>query len=76
VTSAPYAIANQPAPTHLGRQAAGENGAPNTEGINEMSSKVNMAKVRQLKPRTIAFTALWLVLLGAAMAFIAFAGHV
>jgi hypothetical protein len=39
---------------------------------------MNMAKVKQRKPRarTIAFTTLWLVLLGAAMAFIAIAGHV
>jgi len=43
-----------------------------------MLRTVNMAKVKQLKPKwkAIAFTALWLVLLGAAMAFIAIAGHV
>jgi hypothetical protein len=40
--------------------------------------QMNMAKVKQGKPqmRTIVFTVLWLVLLGAAMAFIAIAGHV
>ncbi len=54
------------------------NGASNTERINKMLRTVNMAKVKQLKPnwKEIAFTALWLVLLGAAMAFIAIAGHV
>jgi hypothetical protein len=43
-----------------------------------MLRTVNIAKVKQLKSqmKTIAFTTLWLVLLGAAMAFIAFAGHV
>jgi hypothetical protein len=43
-----------------------------------MLRTVNMAKVKQLKPqmRTIAFTTLWVVLLGAALAFMAFAGHV
>jgi hypothetical protein len=39
---------------------------------------MSTAKVKQGKPqmRTIVFTVLWLVLLGAAMAFIAIAGHV
>ena len=48
------------------------------EGINEMLRTVNRAKVKQLKPqlRTIAFTTLWVVLLGAALAFMAIAGHV
>lgn len=43
-----------------------------------MLRTVNMAKVKQLKPqiRTIAFTALWVVLLGAGLAFMAIAGHV
>jgi hypothetical protein len=76
-----YRLSDQhavPASAHpaWGGRAAGENGAPNTERINEMFSKVNMANVKQLNPRTIAFTTLWLVLLGAALAFIAFAGHV
>jgi len=48
---------------------------PNTERINTM---LRTAKVKQRKAqmRTIAFTTLWLVLLGAALAFIAIAGHV
>jgi hypothetical protein len=39
---------------------------------------MNMAKARQRKPqiRTIVFTALWVVLVGAALAFMAIAGHV
>ena len=43
-----------------------------------MPPTVNTAKVKQRKPqmRTIAFTTLWLILLGAAMAFIAIAGHI
>ena len=43
-----------------------------------MLPMVNRAKVKQLKPklRTIAFTTLWVVLLGAALAFMAIAGHV
>ena len=41
-----------------------------------MLRTVTIAKVKQLNLRTIAFTALWLVLFGAAMAFLAFAGHV
>ena len=43
-----------------------------------MLRTVNMAKVKQLKTNTkkIVLTTLWLVLLAAAMAFIAFAGHV
>lgn len=37
-----------------------------------------MAKAKQQKSniKTIAFTTLWIVLLGAAMAFIALAGHI
>jgi hypothetical protein len=48
------------------------------ERTSEMLRTGNTAKVKQFKPqmRTIAFTALWLVLLGAAVAFIAFAGRV
>jgi hypothetical protein len=43
-----------------------------------MLRMVNMAKVKQLKlkRREVAFTTLWLVLFGAAMAFIAIAGHI
>lgn len=41
-----------------------------------MSSKVSMTKVKQPNLRAIAFTTLWLVLFGAAMAFIAIAGHI
>jgi hypothetical protein len=43
-----------------------------------MFRTVNREKVKQLKPNTriVAFTILWLVLLGAAILFIAFAGHV
>ena len=43
-----------------------------------MLPMVNRAKVKQLKPqlRTIAFTTLWVVLRGAALAFMAIAGHV
>ena len=41
-----------------------------------MSRTVNIEKVKQLKSKTVAFTILWLVLLGAAMYFIAVAGHV
>ena len=43
-----------------------------------MLRTVNIAKAKQLKSkrREILFTALWLVLLGAAMAFIAIAGHI
>ena len=46
--------------------------------MSKMLRTVNIAKVRQLKPqlRTIAFTTLWVVLVGAALAFMAFAGHV
>jgi hypothetical protein len=43
-----------------------------------MSRTMNKEKVKQLKPntRTVVFTILWLVLLGAAISFLAFAGHV
>jgi hypothetical protein len=43
-----------------------------------MLPTMNKTKVKRTKPkmRTIAFTTLWLLLLGAAMAFIAIAGHV
>jgi hypothetical protein len=43
-----------------------------------MFRTVNPEKGKQLKPKvkTAVFTALWIVLFGAAMAFIAFAGHV
>jgi hypothetical protein len=40
-----------------------------------MLRTVNMAQLKS-KKREIVFTALWLMLLGAAMAFIAIAGHV
>jgi hypothetical protein len=48
--------------------------SPDTERIGTM----NVAKAKQRKPqiRTIAFTTLWLLLLGAALAFMAIAGHV
>ena len=43
-----------------------------------MLRTVNVTKMKQIKPhlREIAVTTLWLVLLGAAVTFIAFAGHV
>jgi hypothetical protein len=43
-----------------------------------MSSTANPEKAKQPRPKwqVAVFTALWLVLLGAAMAFIAFAGHI
>jgi hypothetical protein len=41
-----------------------------------MSRTVNANKVRQLKPRTIVFTILWLVLVIAAMLLIGFGGHI
>jgi hypothetical protein len=43
-----------------------------------MFRTVNAEKVKQLKPKAknAMFTILWLVLFGAAMAVIAFAGHV
>ena len=43
-----------------------------------MLRTVNMAKVKQLKSkrREIVFTVLWVVLLGAALAFMAIAGHI
>jgi hypothetical protein len=43
-----------------------------------MLRTVNKATAKQIRPqlRTIVFTTLWLVLLGAALAFIAIAGHV
>jgi hypothetical protein len=48
------------------------------ERINKMPRTVNMAKVKQLSPqvKTIAFITLWLLILGAALAFMAIAGHV
>jgi hypothetical protein len=48
------------------------------ERTNEMFRTVKEEKVKQPRPnvRTVVFTILWLVLLFAAMAFIAFAGHV
>jgi hypothetical protein len=65
-------------PRALARRAAGENTAPDTERTKEMFRTVNREKVKQLKPntRTVVFTILWLVLLGAAILFIAFVGHV
>ena len=74
-----YRLSDQPAaqPAATGTSSspaeAGQT-AYRTERIKQM----NMAKVKQRKPqlRTIAFTTMWLVLLGAAMAFIAIAGHV
>jgi hypothetical protein len=43
-----------------------------------MLRTAKVARMKQLKPqlRTIAFTTLWVVLLGAALAFMAIAGHV
>jgi hypothetical protein len=43
-----------------------------------MFRPMNSEKVKKPKPntRTVVFTILWLVLLGGAVSFIAFAGHV
>jgi hypothetical protein len=56
--------------------AGSRSGHPaDTERTTEMFHTQDGEKVKQLKPKTIVFTALWLVLVGAVMLFIAFAGH-
>ena len=60
------------------RQIAGENTVPDKERTNEMLRTLTRENVKVLKTnkRELAGTIVFLVLLGAATFFIAFAGHV
>jgi hypothetical protein len=58
------------------QRAAGENITPDTGRATDMFRTEKAEKMKQLKPKAVVFTVLWLVLLGAAMLFIAIAGHI
>jgi hypothetical protein len=58
------------------RRATGTT-SPRNERAEEMFRTVNGEKTKRLTPkRKTAVTILWIVLVGAAMVFIAFAGHI
>jgi hypothetical protein len=77
MTSSPPGHSNAGSGHAHGQAAAGEN-TPGYERTKEMFRTPNTEKLRQIKvnSRTVVATVVFLVLLGAAMLFIAIAGHV